>query len=316
MLSDPLVAVVGHVEWVLFGRVQRLPTAGGVAHATGAFEEPAGGGAVAAVQLARLAGSCRLFTALGEDQAGQDSRRRLAELGVQVLGEPAAKPTLEPAVEPAGAEPAPVEDWSREEVVGGAATRRAVTIVDAQRERTITTFGERLDPAGDSGSSHWEELRELDAVYFTAGDVPALTRARAAARVLVASPRARHALGHGVVIDALVLSADDEIELAAAEPVQHEAELLVWTEGAHGGRWRRRGGEEGRWSAVAPPGDAVDSYGCGDSFAAGLTFGLGAGLALGDALDVAARCGATCLTGAGPYERQLTGRELRERRPS
>jgi ribokinase len=312
VLSDPLVAVVGHVEWVLFGRVQRLPSAGEVSHATGAFEEPAGGGAVAAVQLARLAGSCRLFTALGEDQAGHDSRRRLGELGVRVLDEPAAKPTLEPAVEPAGAEPAPREDWSREEVVPGADTRRAVTIVDEQRERTITTFGERLDPAGDSGSSHWEELRELHSVYFTAGDVPALRRARAAARVLVASPRARHALGHGVTVDALVLSADDEIELAAAEPVQHEAELVVWTEGAQGGRWRRRSGEEGRWAAVTPPGPAVDSYGCGDSFAAGLTFGLGAGLALDDALAVAARCGATCLTGAGPYERQLTGRELRE----
>ncbi len=315
--QPPSVAVVGHVEWVLFGHVQRLPSAGEVAHATDAFEEPAGGGAVAAVQLARLAGTSSLFTVLGEDETGRASRLRLGELGVRVLDEPAAKRTLEPAVEgKAGEPPGETRGWSREEPVARAATRRAVTIVDEQRERTITTFGERLDPAGDSGSSHWAELRELDAVYFTAGDVPALRRAREAARVLVASPRARHALGHGVPIDALVLSADDEIELAAAAPVEHEAELVVHTEGAHGGRWRRRDGEEGRWAAVAPPGPAVDSYGCGDSFAAGLTFGLGAGLGLGEALDVAARCGATCLTGAGPYQRQLTARELREARPS
>ncbi len=312
MPRDPRVAVVGHVEWVLFGRVRRLPAAGEVAHATDAFEEPAGGGAVAAVQLARLAGAARLFTVLGDDEPGRASRRRLSELGVQVLDEPAAKPALEPAVEPAGGEPAQARESSREEPPAGAATRRAVTIVDEERERTITTFGERLDPAGDSGSSHWEELREEDSVYFTAGDVPALKRARAAARVLVASPRARHALGHGVEIDALVLSADDEIELAAAEPVEHEADLVVHTEGADGGRWRRRGGEEGRWSAAPLPGPAVDSYGCGDSFAAGLTFGLGAGLGLQEALEVAARCGATCLTGAGPYARQLTARELRE----
>ena len=71
--------------------------------------------------------------------------------------------------------------------------------------------------------------------------------------MLVASPRARHALGHGVAIDALVLSADDEIELAAAEPVEHEAELVVWTEGAQGGHWRRRDGQQGRWEAVPPP---------------------------------------------------------------
>jgi ribokinase len=310
---DPRVAVVGHVEWVLFGHVRRLPSAGEVAHATDAFEEPAGGGAVAAVQLARLAGAARLFTVLGEDEPGRASRRRLEELGVQVLDEPSAKPTLEPVVEPTGGEPARARECSREERVAGAATRRAVTVVDEERERTITTFGERLDPAGDSGSAHWGELREEDSVYFTAGDVPALKRARAAARVLVASPRARHALGHGVEIDALVLSADDEIELAAAEPVQHEAALVVHTEGGHGGRWRKRGGEQGRWPAAPLPGPAVDSYGCGDSFAAGLTFGLGAGLGLPEALDIAARCGAMCLTGAGPYARQLTARELRER---
>ena len=275
-----------------------LPTAGEVAHAAGAFEEPAGGGAVAAVQLARLAGECRLFTVLGTDETGRASRRRLTELGVTVLDEPAAKPTLEPTEE-TGA-------WQSPHEVGAAPTRRAVTLLDAAGERTITTFGERLDPAGDSGSAHWQELRELDAVYFTAGDVPALSRTRDAARVVVASPRARHALGHGVEIDALVLSAHDEIEVAAARGVEHEAELVVETEGAGGGRWRRRDGAQGRWDAAPPLGAAVDSYGCGDSFAAGLTYGLGAGLALTDAVELAARCGAVCLTGAGPYEHQLT----------
>ena len=317
-MSEPTtsVAVVGHVEWVLFGRVRRLPSAGEVAHATGAFEEPAGGGAVAAVQLARLAGACRLFTVLGEDEPGRASRARLRGLGVSVLDEPAAKRTLEPEVERAAQEPdapAAAKEWKGAVPTEGVATRRAVTVVDEGGERTITTFGERLDPAGDSGSAHWGELRELDSVYFTAGDVPALRRAREAARVVVASPRARHALGHGIPIDALVLSADDEIELAAAEPVQHEAEVVVHTEGAHGGRWRRRDGGEGRWEAATPPGPPVDSYGCGDSFAAGVTFGLGAGMALEDALALAARCGAFCLTGAGPFQRQLTARELHGR---
>jgi ribokinase len=308
------VAVVGHVEWVLFGRVQRLPSAGEVAHAAGAFEEPAGGGAVAAVQLARLAGGSRLFTVLGEDEPGRASRRRLGELGVRVLDETAAMRTLEPEVQRTAGEPgapAVAREWEGAVPARGLATRRAVTIVDEEGERTITTFGDRLDPAGDSGSAHWNELSELDSVYFTAGDVPALQHARRAARILVASPRARHALGHGVQIDALVLSADDEIELAAAAPVEGEAEVVVFTEGADGGRWRRRSGAEGRFRAAEPPGPAVDSYGCGDSFAAGLTFGLGAGMELDDALALAARCGAVCLTGAGPYARQLTASELR-----
>jgi ribokinase len=48
-----------------------------------------------------------------------------------------------------------------------------------------------------------------------------------------------------------------------------------------------------------------DFYGCGDSFAAGLTYGLGAGLPIGEAVELAARCGAACATGRGPYEGQL-----------
>lgn len=67
------VAVVGHVEWVQFARVDEVPRAGEVVHARDCFAEPAGGGAVAAVQLARLAGEVLLLTALGEDELGRRS---------------------------------------------------------------------------------------------------------------------------------------------------------------------------------------------------------------------------------------------------
>ena len=40
------MAVVGHVEWVEFARVERVPRAGEIAHAEARLEEPAGGGAV------------------------------------------------------------------------------------------------------------------------------------------------------------------------------------------------------------------------------------------------------------------------------
>jgi ribokinase len=96
----------------------------------------------------------------------------------------------------------------------------------------------------------------------------------------------------------------------AAAPALEEADLVVWTEGARGGRYRCRDGETGTFPAAAVPGTRVDSYGCGDSFAAGFTYGLGAGMALADALALGARCGAVCLTGRGPYERQLTSRDL------
>jgi ribokinase len=275
------VAVVGHVEWVQFARVAHVPRGGEVVHARDPFEEPAGGGAVAAVQLARLAGAAALITELGDDEHGRRSATRLGELGVEVRASVLAAPS-----------------------------RRAVTLVDDHGERTITTFGPRLEPRGRDALDRWGTLEGIDATYFTAGDLAELRIARERSRVLVASPRAKHALGHGVALDALVLSDDDEIELRAAAPVLGEAELVVWTEGARGGRYRHRNGATGRWAAVAPPGAHVDSYGCGDSFAAGLTYGLGSGLALADALVLAARCGAVCLTGRGPYERQLGWREL------
>ena len=105
--------------------------------------------------------------------------------------------------------------------------------------------------------------------------------------------------------------------------MQEEAELVVFSEGDRGGAYRTRGGSSGRWDPVAPwdpardralapalptaaPAGAVDSYGCGDSFAAGLTYGLGASEGIPAALSLAARCGAACLTGRGPYQRQLT----------
>jgi ribokinase len=275
------VAVVGHVEWVQFARVPHVPLAGEVVHASDPFEEPAGGGGVAAVQLARLAGAATFITAVGDDEHGHRSIARLGELGVEVRAGLLESPT-----------------------------RRAVTLVDERGERTITTLGARLEPRAQDVGERLREPGSVDAIYFTAGDEGALRAARSAARVLVASPRAAHALGHGVALDALVLSRGDAIERRGLARADEEAELVVLTEGEHGGSYRTRSGVSGRWDAAALPGQPVDAYGCGDSFAAGLTYGLGAGLEVADALALAARCGATCLTGRGPYERQLSAAEL------
>jgi ribokinase len=150
----------------------------------------------------------------------------------------------------------------------------------------------------------------MDAVYFTAGDAGAMRAARAA-RLLVATPRALRALAAGVALDALVSSAQDEVERRAAERVRAKARLIVRTEGSRGGSYSEQG-RAGcqRWHpgpAQAPP---VDSYGCGDSFAAGLAYALARGAGVADAVALGARCGATCLTGRGPYERQLSRSEL------
>ena len=49
------------------------------------------------------------------------------------------------------------------------------------------------------------------------------------------------------------------------------------------------------------PGPLQDTYGAGDSFAAGLTFGLAQGLSADDALALGARCGAQALARRGAH---------------
>jgi ribokinase len=269
------VAVVGHVEWVQFARVERVPRPGEIVHARATWEEAAGGGAVAAVQLARLAGGADFFTALGDDDLGHRAAAELAERGVDVH-----------------------VVWRRDP------QRRAFTFTDSGAERTITVMGERQVPHGDDRLP-WERLVDVNAVYFTGGDPVALRAARAAG-TLVATARARETLsGAGLALDALVHSANDEGESVVAGEIQPAPALVVSTDGADGGRYIGVDGATGAYRAAPLPGPAIDAYGCGDSFAAGLTFGLGRGDGADGALELAARCGAACLTGRGPYAAQL-----------
>jgi ribokinase len=266
------VAVVGHVEWVEFARVEAVPRPGGIVHAFETWEEPAGGGAVAAVQLCRLAGSCLLFTGLGADELGRRSRAELVRLGVDVRAIPDAEPT-----------------------------RRAFTFVDGTGERTITVLGEKLRPRGGDSRLPWRELAGLDAVYFVSGDAEALHHARLA-RVLVATARELPTLREaGVQLDALVGSGEDEGELyhpGALDPPPH---VVVTTAGGLGG-WVQPGGP---FRPAPLPGTVVDTYGAGDCFAAGLTFALARGDPVEEAVALAARCGAAVMTGRGPYQAQL-----------
>jgi ribokinase len=226
---------------------------------------------VAAVQLARMEGGATLLTALGDDELAERTRRRLGELGVEV-----------------------------EAAVRNGATRRAFTFLDAQGERTITTIGERLEPRGDDPLD-WDSLSGADGVYVTAADDAALRAARAA-KVLVATPRAGTVLTEaGIELDALVYSDDDELESAFARALDPRPALLVATRGAEGGRYEAADGRSGTWKAAPLPGPIADSYGCGDSFAAALTYGLAAGEDVDSALELAAEAGASCLSRRGPY---------------
>jgi ribokinase len=264
-------AVVGHVEWIEFGRVEHVPAPGEIVHVSESWQEPAGGGAVAAVQLAKLAGEATLYTALGDDDVGHRAKAGLEALGLQVRA-----------------------------VFRPEAQRRGYVHIDAAGERTITVIGSRLGPRGDDPLP-WDELAGTEALYFTAGDAAAARAARAAS-TMVASARGLEVLQEAAVeLDALVASARDRGERYEAGQLDPPPRMVVRTEGRDGGSYETEAGDTGRWEATAPPGPVSDVDGAGDSFAAGLTYALGEGLPVEEAIALAARTGAAALARRGAH---------------
>src|SRR5690348_5581794 len=106
-----------------------MPAAGETVDATEGWEEAAGGGAVAAVPLGRLAGGATLYTALGNDELGRRARQQLTAQGVTVEAADAKEPQ-----------------------------RRAFTLVDGNGERTIVVLGAKLLHPGEEGELPREDL--------------------------------------------------------------------------------------------------------------------------------------------------------------
>lgn len=261
------VAVVGHVEWVELLRIDRLPARGEVVEATSLTELAGGSGAIAALQLSKLAGEVTFFTRLTDDERGHDARRELERQNVRV-----------------------------EAVHEGCELRRAVVFVDDTSERTITVCGEKRIPRG-ADPLPWPELAGFDGVCFFCGDTPALEAARQAP-IVVATARWLPGLERaGVPLDALVRSGRDLAERYHPGDLSPEPALVVTTEGARGGSLSRPGHSLLRFEPSPLPGLPVDAYGCGDSFAAALLFALAEGRSAEDAVSFAARCGAACLAG-------------------
>ncbi|WP_235300084.1 PfkB family carbohydrate kinase [Synechococcus sp. GFB01] len=267
------LAVVGHVEVVSFVAVEHLPRPGEIARGEALLELPAGGGAVVAVQLARLTGRpVTLITALGRDAVGRQAERQLQELGL----------SLQVA-------------WR------DAPTRRGISFCDRSGERTITVIGERLAPAAADPLA-WAALEHADGVFVSAADAAALQRARRA-RCLTATPRVRLPLLRqaAVRLDALIGSGLDPAERCEPGDLEPQPRLLIRTTGAAGGEAL----PGGRFLALPLQGPVIDAYGAGDSFAAGVTAGLAAGWSPQQAISLGCHCGRACLGALGPYASQL-----------
>ena len=208
------LAVVGHIESVEFLAVDRWPQPGCISHAQQRLEEPAGAGAVIAVQLAQLLDRpVHFFTALGRDSVGEACVQRLQERGVQVH-----------------------VAWR------DGPTRRGISLVDGvgdrsgdrSGDRAITVIGDRLTPVL-SDPLPWDVLQQCDGAFITAADA-ALVQAARSVPVLAATPRVGVAVleSAGVQIDALIGSGLDPAELVAPGDLVPSPRVQISTEGAAG----------------------------------------------------------------------------------
>jgi ribokinase len=256
---------------VEFAPVEQVPRRGEIVQAGETWEEAGGGGSVAALQLARLAGAATFYTALGDDELGRRARSELEAMGVRV-----------------------VAAWRPEP------QRRAFVYVDSEGERTITVIGRKLSPSSDDALP-WHELDEVEAVYYTARAASALREARRAG-VLVATARELSTLQEaGVALDALVHSGRDPDERYDPGSLEPPPRLVVTTRGGEGGTYTLANGEQGTFQPATRPGPRVDDYGAGDCFAAGLAYGLVQEKTFEDALALASACGAAATTGPGVH---------------
>tara|TARA_Y100001968_G_scaffold64394_1_gene55142 strand:+ start:14311 stop:15156 length:846 start_codon:yes stop_codon:yes gene_type:complete len=270
-LPNLKLAVIGHVEWMTFLKVDQLPIAGQISHAKDCFNEAAGGAAVAAVQMSRLINDpVDLITSLGKDEYGEKCYERLTNLGLRLK-----------------------VAWRSEKP-----TRQGISLISKEKERAITVIGERLQPIA-SDDLPWDEMKNYDGIFVTATDEEGIKLARKA-KFLSATPRlGKKTLSISKVkINALIGSGLDPGEKIDYSKLNPKPDIYIATEGKSGGTIYPK---KNKYRPIKASAKELDSYGCGDCFAGGVTTGLSAKLNLKEAINIGAYCGAECSTHYGPY---------------
>ena len=199
-------------------------------HATSTWSEPAGGGAVIASQINRLAGGCDFFTALGDDEIGRESERAADR-----------------------ARPRRCTSSTRLDRRPGAPGRTSTQ----QGERTITLLSEKLLPLGAAAARRLRRrvLRLGRRRGAAVGATCAVRRrhdprssrrcARAASRSTCSSGASTTPANGSKAVSTCALSSSPTARGAASRTAS-------------------------AYDAVEPPGPIVDTYGAGDSFSAAL----------------------------------------------
>ena len=264
-------AVVGHIEWVTFLKVDHLPKPGIISHSKNSIDYPAGGGAVIAKTLADLTNKkVHFFTSLGNDYYGEQCFNILSNMGLKLHVAWRDKPT-----------------------------RRGFSLTDSDGERSITVIGERLAPTFKD-KLDWKIFEKMDGIFITASDSNIIKSARTA-KSLCTTPR----VGINIIkksqvcFDGLIGSNLDPGEAFSLSEISIKPRYIIKTEGNNGGIVF----PGGRYKALKNINPVVDSYGCGDSFAAGILFGLASEWNIDKCLNLAKVLGRDSSEHFGPYKK-------------
>ncbi|WP_288262390.1 PfkB family carbohydrate kinase [uncultured Prochlorococcus sp.] len=262
-------AVVGHVEWINFLNVDHLPKPGVISHSKKSLEYPAGGGSIIAKQLSELTSKqIHFFTSLGNDDYGDKCFKILSNMGIKLHVAWRNKPT-----------------------------RKGFSLIDSQGDRAITVIGERLAP-NHNDNLDWDVLKKMDGIFITASDAKILKMARVAS-TLCTTPRVGLNIINksNVLLDALIGSNLDPGEVFSFSDLLVKPKYTIKTEGENGGIIF----PGGRYKALKNKKPKVDSYGCGDSFAAGFFYGLASKWNIDKSLNLAKILGRESSEFFGPY---------------
>ena len=262
-------AVIGHVEWMNFLEVDSLPKAGLISHSKRSLEMPAGGGGVIAKTLREITtGDVHFFTSLGHDFYGIQTKEIFKKMGIHLH-----------------------IAWRN------SPTRKGISLVDQSGERSITIVGDRLAPSSKD-NLNWELIKEMDGVFITAGDEEIFKKSRSCP-ILCTTPRVgiKTISNSKVLIDALIGSNLDPDETFSLSDLTTIPKFIIKTEGKDGGILF----PGGRFKAASNVIRIIDSYGCGDSFAAGILFGLASKWNIEKTVKLGTVLGGNCIGNFGPY---------------
>ena len=267
--GDLNLAVVGHIEWINFLKVDQLPKPGVISHSERSLEYPAGGGSIIAKILSELTlNQVHFFTALGNDDYGKKCFKILSNMGIKLHVAWRDKPT-----------------------------RRGFSLIDTNGERAITVIGERLAP-NYKDNLEWDIFKKMDGSFITASDSEIFKMARSAS-VLCTTPRVGLNIINksNVILDGLIGSNLDPGEVFSFSELSLKPKYIIKTEGERGGIIF----PGGRYYALKNKKLKVDSYGCGDSFAAGILYGMASKWNIDKSLKLAKVLGREASEFFGPY---------------